>query len=279
MAWQFADEWPLDEPQAVARALSGNVPKELLNFLMKEWARMPAYKNDSWEEAWMKELHERLGIKPYEVADTSSLYEEYKARLEARQSMSYEEIIQDVMREGAPRQNAAAQAIQIRLDQALAQRPDLVESFAEGRLTRSGLLEELHRMIPGAASDADLLERQVWKKAAWSADPQEITRWAAELARRGDIDDLLKDTFLTYGTSGDPRMPLRLERYRILTKGIPSENMQQRLLGNAAWEWTRWHAASPATAEAWRDGLSEKEPLLIQIREKQAAEERQRENP
>jgi len=106
----------------------------------------------------------------------------------------------------------------------------------------------------------------VWAKTAWAADPQEVAQWAAELSERGNMDELFVQTFTPSGINGDPRMPLRLDRYRVVTKSVEDGASLSRILDNAGWQWTRWEAVSPVAAEAWLNQLPENDPVNAAIR-------------
>jgi len=142
---------------------------------------------------------------------------------EARESMTLEEVVEDVTKEGKTPEEARREAIGNRLHQALGEGANLLELFGEGNLTRAELLDELRLQIPGSEAYPEALEQAVWRRAAWAADPQEIADWAQELSRRGDMDELMIQAFATGNLSGDPRIPLRLARYRTITKGMPDE--------------------------------------------------------
>ncbi len=77
------------------------------------------------------------------------------------------------------------------------------------------------------------------------------------------MGELMKQTFSAGNLYGDPRIPLRLDRYRIVTKGMKDDYPMRLILGHVAWEWTRWQSVSPGNAEAWRDTLPPDEPLLL----------------
>ncbi len=91
------------------------------------------------------------------------------------------------------------------------------------------------------------------------------------------MDELMSQTFGTGNLYGDPRIPLRLARYRIVTKWMGEDGSRNYILNHAAWEWTRWQKVSPGNAEAWRDALPQDEPLLSAIRSEEEANRRRKE--
>ena len=93
------------------------------------------------------------------------------------------------------------------------------------------------------------------------------------------MDELLTQTFSSGSIYGDPRIPLRLARYRTVTQGMKDDRPRRLILGHAAWEWTRWQAVSPAIAESWLDGLPKSEPLYPEIRERAGLEHQTKEDP
>lgn len=280
MIWNFTSEWSLGEPESVAQFLTGDVPTELRDALLKNWAN-PPYGPSTWELGWMRELCEGLGpeltrkyydpsAKPYVVFGPSI------ERYEARQSMTLSEAVQDVIAEGKSPEQAAGEAIRIKIHQALDDAGDLIEFFGEGQLTRAEFLNELSRRITESDAYPEALEREAWSMTAWTAEPQEVAKWAAELAGQQDMDELMIQTFATGNLYGDPRIPFRLARYRIVTAGMEDDRPLKRILGHAAWEWTRWQSVSPGNAETWRDALPQDEPLLSAIREEEEMNHRRR---
>lgn len=269
MTEEFANEWPLDEPESVARILVNEAPKDLRKMLLQKW-KFSYSGPESGEVMWLKDLYPRLGLEEFEYSDPESGHggwsEESSKRWEARQSMAFDEVVQDYMKEGISHKDAVKEAIEIKLNQAMENGPDLIELFGEGQLTRAELLDELRRKVPESNAHPIALERQAWKMTAWTADPQELARWTVELSSNGDMDELLYQIFTPGNLYGDPRIPLRLERYRIVSQGIKNDISRNSVLRAAAWEWTRWQAVSPPAAEAWRDGLPKTEPLYDAIR-------------
>jgi hypothetical protein len=283
MAWDFRQEWPLDDPKTVARFLSGNVSVELRELLIEEWKRLP-YGDDSWEEFWVRELLEELGmddsdyVAPVDMHFGMNIQELLKLQ-EARQSMTLDEVVNDCMKQGASANDAVDEAIRIKLLDALGNGPDIIERFGEGQLTRDELLETLSQQIPGSDVYSDALEQEVWRRTAWAAEPEVVAQWAAELAQRGNIDELLTGTFTSSNIHGDPRIPNRLARYRIITRGPIDGRPRNLILNQAAYEWTRWQAVSPLTAEAWLQKLPQSEPMHEVIRAREALERQRKENP
>jgi hypothetical protein len=274
MAWEFSNEWPLGETGMVAQFLSGDVPRELRDVLMEQWTRLP-YGEAPWEAVWLKDLHAQLGMEPYEYTESyhSCLgggdMGDSLRKWRAREKMTFDELLQDYMKEGESEQKAVEQAIWPRVQDALNSR-NLIEMFGEGQLTRVELLDQVRRQIPESDAHSDALERAVWAKTAWAADPKEVARWAAELSERGDMDELLEQTFTPSSIDGDPRMPLRFDRYRVVTQRMEDGRSRSQILGSAVWEWTRWQAVSPIAAEAWWNQLPENEPLHAAIRSREA---------
>lgn len=244
MAWDFVNEWPLEDSREVARFLSGNVPKELRDLLMEEWKRLP-YGENSWEEVWVRDLLKGIGLDASEYSVPSfsgscglgGMNLEASMKLwEARKSMTLDEVVRDCIKEGSFPQDAVGEAIRTKLHDALADGRNLIEMFGEGQLSREEMLDELHRKIPGSDAHTDALEREVWRRTAWAADPEEVARWAAELARRGDMDELLMQTFSGSSIHGDPRIPLRLARYLTVTQGLKNDRPRDRILHQAGYE-------------------------------------------
>ena len=282
MAWAFINEWPLDDPKAVAQFLSGNVPLELRELLFEEWESRPFGENSS-EEIWIRSLHKELGMDPsdYTVPSFGSFGYDAGAAMkltEARKLMSLEEVVRDIVKEGKNPQEAAGEAIRIKVHDALADGSNLIEMFGEGHMTREELLDEIRREIPGSDAHPEALEREVWSRAAWAAEPEVVARWAAELAQRGDMDELLSQAFVSGNIYGDPRIPLRLARYRTVTQGLKDDRPRDRILHQAAYEWIRWQAVSPALAEAWLKKLPGNEPMYAAIRAEMEMERRRKEN-
>lgn len=287
MAWHFTFEWPLDEPTVVARFLSDEAtPKELRDVLLEQWAN-PQYGPSEWVVEWMTELHERLGLDAFVKSGSSydgcgmggmDLGELLKAS-EARQSMTLDELVRDCIKKGKSPDDAVDEAVWSKMHDALNDGPDLIDRFGEGQVTREELLEALRRKIPGSDAHPDALERAVWARTAWTAEPQEVARWAAELSLRKNMDELLTQTFSSGSISGDPRIPHRLARYRTVTQGMKEDRPRRLILGHAAWEWTRWQAVSPAMAESWLDGLPKSEPLYSAICERAGPERQTKEDP
>ena len=213
-AWHFTFEWPLDEPQVVARFLSGEAPKELRDVLLQEWTKLPNAET-SWETTWMKELHERLELDAFVYSGSyggcgmggMDLDKSLKLS-QARASMTLDEVVRDCIKEGKSPEDAEDEAVRSKMHDALNDGPDLIEMFGEGQMTRDELLVELRRKIPGSDAHADALERAAWSKTAWVAEPQEVARWAAELSLRKNMDELLTQTFSSGSIYGDPRIPL-----------------------------------------------------------------------
>ncbi|MFM2198496.1 MAG: hypothetical protein RLZZ505_1928 [Verrucomicrobiota bacterium] len=280
MVWDFTQEWPLDDPKAVAQFLSGNVPLELRELLLEEWESRP-YGKDSWEEAWIRSLHEKLGLDASDYSVPSMGFWGMEASLklsEARRSMSLDEVVRDCVKEGKNPQEAAGEAIRIKVHDALADGSNLIEMFGEGHMSREELLHEIRREIPGSDAHPDALEREVWSRTAWAAEPEVVARWAAELAQRGDMDELLIQALVSGNIYGDPRIPLRLARYRAVTQGLKDDRPRDRILHQAAYEWIRWQAVSPALAEAWLKKLPGNEPMYAAIRAEMEMERRRKEN-
>lgn len=285
MTSEFSSIWPRDEPESVARILMNEAPKELRDRLVKRWV----YENfgpESGEVIWLKELYPRLGLGEFTYSGQASFGmcgvarmsddEESMKRWQARQLMTFDEIVQDCMKEKTSQKDAVEQAISIKMNHALEDGPDLIELFGEGQMTREELLAELHRKIPESNAHPDALERDAWQRTAWAADPREVAQWAAELSKRGDMDELIEQTFSSGGIYGDPRIPLRLERYRLVSQAMKDDRSRGLVLGHAAWEWTRWQAVSPPAAETWRDGLPKSESLYGAIREEEELERRRK---
>lgn len=286
MVWDFSQEWPLDDPKVVAQFLSGNVPLELRELLLDEWKGRP-YGKDSWEEAWIRSLHEELGMDASEYTVPSMAgscgmggmdIEALMKLSEARQSMSLDEVVRDCIKEGKAPQEAVGEAIRIKVHDALADGSNLIEMFGEGQLSREELLDEIRREIPGSDAYPDAFEREVWSRTAWAAAPEVVARWAAELAQRGDMDELLIQTFSEGNMYGDPRITFRLARYRTVTQGLKDDRPRDRILDQAAYEWIRWQAVSPALAEAWLEKIPGNEPMYAAIRAEKEMERLRKEN-
>lgn len=284
MAWDFAQEMPHEDPESAARFLSGNVPKELRELLIEQWKYLPSGEN-TMEEYWVRDLLKGLGVDASDyVVPTLGGYwgmdMEASIKLwEARKSMTFDEVVRDMIKEGSSPEKAVGEAIRSKVHHALADGPNWIEMFGEGQLTREELLNEMRREIPGSDVHPDALDREVWRRTAWAADPQEIAQWAAELSRRGDMDELITGTFTPSNIHGDPRILLRLARYHVVTQGLSDGRPRDRILNQAAYEWTRWQVVSPALAEAWLNKLPQNEPMHAVIRERDALERQRRENP
>jgi hypothetical protein len=283
MAWEFSHEWPLDDPKTVARFLKGNVPVELRELLIEHWKQLP-FQDDSWEEVWVRDFLEQLGmdgsdyVAPVGWYHGMNILESIKLQ-EARQSMTLDEVVNDCVKQGSSQGDAVGEAIRIKLHDAFGDGPDMIERFGEGQLTREELLTAIFQKIPGSDAHPDALEREVWRRSAWAAEPEEVSQWAAELARRGDIDELLTGAFTSSNIYGDPRIPHRLIRYRIVTQGLTDGRPLQLILHQAAYEWTRWQTVSPQAAEAWLKKLPSNEPMHQVIRARAALERQRKENP
>lgn len=232
MAWDFVNEWPIEDSREVARFLLGNVPKELRELLMENWKYLP-YGENSWEEVWVRDLLEELGMdaSSYVVFSPGMEYgmdlEAVLKRQEARKSMALDEVVRDCIKEGSSPQDAVGEAIRTKLHDALADGRNLIEMFWEGHLSR---------------------------------------------------DELLIQAFTPGNIHGDPRIQLRLARYRAVTQGLKEDRPRDRILNQAAYEWIRWQAVSPVDAETWMKTLPQDEPVYAEIRAREALERRRKEN-
>lgn len=98
--------------------------------------------------------------------------------------------------------------------------------------------------------------------------------WEGHLSR----EELLMQTFTSSNIHGDPRIQLRLARYRAVTQGLKEDRPRDRILNQAAYEWIRWQAVSPVDAETWMKTLPQDEPVYAEIRAREALDRWRKEN-
>lgn len=113
MTSEFSSEWPLDEPESVAGILMNEAPKELRDRLVKGWVS-ENFQPESGQVTWLKELYPRLGLGEFTYSGQASNGmcgmgrvsadgEESMKRWQAKQRMTFDEIVQDGIKEKNPR--------------------------------------------------------------------------------------------------------------------------------------------------------------------------------
>lgn len=268
----FAEAWPMDEPAVTARFLTSEAPVELRNQLLAHLERRP---NDSDHE-WFEKLCDAMG--PDCVPER---YRKRTAPPEPERSeplsstASIDQVIDVRMKDGMPRDKAAEYAISSKLSQVMDEGTDLMELYGEGRISRRELLEELGRRVPEAESYPEALERAAWAQTAMASEPQQVLAWAADLSKRGEIEDLMEKAFTSSSMFEDPRILQRVAHLQNIASRLSDGPLQSRVRDCAAYQWSDWSDISPATAEAWKDALPADDPLRAVLSGKAAARQRE----
>ena len=271
----FVHEWPLDDPAKVADALAAEIPKELRTKLILSWVpadRLDPFADTFWafregvaSADWFIRLRDALP--PEWITEEMSAIPANEVERREPDKADLATTIADRTAGAANPEYAPMSAVRERVGEALELHPTLISQFAEGRLSRAELLEELRRKIPGVDAYPVELELTAWWVAASGLTPDTLTKWAGDLP-----DSPLRDDIIGSGINdcvgADPRCRQALERARLLL-GPDGPAVKLRdpvgLTEHVSRLWQGWICIAPDDAVRWRLDLPADDPVRMEL--------------
>lgn len=291
LAAAFSGSWPLDDPGETARFLGRDMPVELRDELLDDWKppdelgplgsrgasfsagvwMPPAYSTGDWFEKLCDAMDPDL--LPEDLKDPTFV----QTPETGRESESIGEGIRSNMGQGMTREGAVEFTLLTMIAEVMGEGADLTELYGEGKISRSVLLQELNRRIPGGEKYPDELERQAWILTSVRSDPTQVMAWAKAVSISEEVKRYWISNSMPF--SRDPRMKANLERFRTFAAAEADEKFQSMAHRGAFEAFQSWAAISPSAADAWRRSIPADGPLAKAIREKEELEKKRKEAP